>query len=77
MAKSKGYDYRPRPKDTHSTQGIPKLRLFGSAYPLDLAKVDLTHCHSSAGREFQMCCLAAAKHRSYPGHTVTVSHYIL
>jgi len=27
------------PKDTHLTQGIPKLRLFGSAYPL----VDLSH----------------------------------
>ena len=31
------------PNDTHLTQGIPKLRRFGSAQPLDLAEVDLTH----------------------------------
>jgi len=32
------------PKDTHLTQVIPKLRLFGSAEPLNLAEVDLTQC---------------------------------
>ena len=40
-----------RPKDTHLTQGIPKLRLFGSAYPLDLAEIDLTNIYNTAVRE--------------------------
>ena len=32
---------------TYLTQEIPKLRLFGSALPSDLAEVDLTHCVKS------------------------------